>query len=918
MKRTRLVSSLALLALLTACSKKDSAEHYQDAQNYIASQQYSAAIIELRSAIQQEPEDYRFRVTLGLALKRSGDIASAERELERALRYGAPEEDIALLLVHTHYLVGNHAAAIAAFSDSDSLSQRTRELVDSYRALSEIELGDSPAGLLHFEKLAASSYADIAAFANAHLKLSSQETPEALSYLSNIATDSELHAEALHLQGKIQLAQENIPDAIVNLKSYVEQAPSMHLARLLLAQAYVRDGQLDESEKHLNQLLRLFPEQPMANYLKSLVRFQKDDFEGAKEHSEKAIRHGLVGSRARVIAAVSSVRLGLEAQALRHLEPIRDQLHQVPDAQRLYILLQLRAGETEEARKILASMPESEQNLQLVASTAAELVRRGSLGTAEDLLSQYERQAPLDAAGLTTIGTIRLGIDSQREAGIRDLERALDLDPSINQTRLVLAMTYLQQGEFDKASELANQWIEDPEMQVAGYNLQAYAQFLQQRFDDAMQLTNQALQVKPLNPFSSLLQAMVHVQKQDLTAANQQLKTMLDQHPQYLAGLEQYYAVGKARQDTADAARRIEQLFRQNEQIYPARLLRARVAHDQQNFQKVVDLLTDINPQNQSTPVVHHLLLIESLQRLGRLPAAVQAAERWHRQQPQNVQAGYTYANALTLNNERDAALELINRLLVNHPAHPRLIVAQITLLSQLQRLDQAVAVINNLPADMANTPELQFLKGRLELIRGNSAQSLQAFQNSYAEVPSHETAMFIAVNLANSHSDQRAKNFVQRHMEQHGSSQSLDTYYATLLLKTDAEQSMQMYQTLLEQEPNNVVALNNYAWLLTEQGQAAAAKPYAERAMELVPNHPDIIDTYGKVLLKLDQPQQALKQFEQSLSLRPNHVEVMLNYAEALAKTNQAAKAREVLAKIISDDPEVLERQSKLQRQLP
>lgn len=917
MKRTRIISSLALLAALTACSKKDSAEHYQDAQNYIANQQYSAAIIELRSAIQQDPDAYRFRMALGLALKKSGDIASAERELERALRYGAPEEDIALLLVQTHYLNSNHAAAIAAFSETDTLSPRTRGLVDSYRALSEIELGDSPAGLLHFENLATSSYPDIAALAQAHLKLSSQETEQALSYLSSIDDHSELYTESLYLRGKIQLSQDNMLESIAYLETYVEQAPSMHLARLLLSQAYVRAGKLEEGEKQLNQLLRMFPDQPMANYLQSLVRFQQDDFEAAKEHSEKAIRHGLVGSRARVIAAISSVRLGLESQALRHLEPIRDQLYNIPDAQRLYILLQLRAGETEAARNTLASMPENERNLQLVATTASELVRQGSMSSAEDLLSQYERQAPLDASGLTTIGTIRLGIDSQREAGIRDLERALDLDPSINQTRLVLAMTYLQQGEFEKASELANQWIQDPEMQVAGYNLKAYASFLQQRFDDSMQLTNQALQIKPLNPFSSLLQAMVHVQRQDLDTASKQLRTMLDQHPQYLAGLEQYYAVGIAQQDTADAANRIAQLFQQNEQIYPARLLLARVSHEQQNFQKVVDLLSDISSQGQTIPVIHHLLLVESLQQLGRLQAAVQAAERWHRQQPQNVQAGYTYANALTLNNERDAALDLLNRLLSNHPNHPRLIIGQITLLAQLDRMDQAVAVINNLPAEIANSPELQFIKGRLELMRGNSAISLQAFQNSYAELPTHETAMFIAVNLANSHSEQRAKSFVERHIEQHGSNQNLDTYHATLLLKTDAEQSMHMYKTLLEQEPNNVVALNNYAWLLNEQGQAAAAKPYAERAMELVPNHPDIIDTYGKILLRLNQPQEALKQFEQSLNLRPEHVEVLLNYAEALAKTNQPAKARDVLSQIRSDDPQILARKSQLQNQL-
>ena len=80
-KSTRLLSGLALLAVLTACGKKDSEAHYLAAQEYLATQQFNAAVIELRSAVQQSPDDYRFRLALGKALLGIGDTASAEREL---------------------------------------------------------------------------------------------------------------------------------------------------------------------------------------------------------------------------------------------------------------------------------------------------------------------------------------------------------------------------------------------------------------------------------------------------------------------------------------------------------------------------------------------------------------------------------------------------------------------------------------------------------------------------------------------------------------------------------------------------------------------------------------------------------------------------------------------------------------------
>lgn len=917
MKKNISIASLLLLTLLTACSKKDSAEHYRDAQNLIATEQYNAAIIELRSAIQKNENDYLYRLALGHALLKSGDALSAERELERALRYGASYQEVALDLIKAHYLSGNYPAAAALYADAKDVDEKTKQILQSFAALSEIEAGDSPAGLLHFEQLSTSELSDIAAFAQAHLKLAAQEPEAALVLLDVIEQSSELFNEALFLKGKINLADNELLAAISTLKPYTEQTPSAHLARLLLAQAYVRNTQFVEAEQQLDYLLRLFPEQPMANYLKSIARFEAADFTAAKLHSEKAITSAPVSINARMIAATASARLGLESQALNHLEPIRGQLHLMPEAQRLYAILQLRAGETEQARAVLQSLPEEEQNLELVASTAFALVSKGLTESAQGLISHYEQHAPRDSVSLAALGTIKLDIESQREAGIRDLEQALELDPTINQARLVLAKAYLEQGEYDKVFSLAEDWLNDLNTKVSGLNLQAYTRFLQQQFDEASALSEQALVMTPLHPFSSLLQAMIKARKGDVAAARAQLQNMLAEHPDYLVGLEHYYALSRLQQNTEDAENRIEQLFQRNQEDYSARLLRARVAHDKKNYALVTELLSKVTTNLAELPAIHHLLLIESQQESGQLDLALRTAEQWSRAAPDSLQASYLYANALTLNQRNSEALDIINRLLQRYPQDARLLVGQLSLLIKLQRLDQAGAVLNSLPQELSKNPQFQFLHGRLAFLQGNLSDSLQAFQNSYQQNPTHEAALFLAVNTASAQSEQDAVSFLTRHLEQHGSNPALDTYYATLLLKTDAEKSQAMYKKLLEQEPDNVVALNNYAWLLTENKQAKEAKAYAERALALVPNHPDIIDTYGKVLLQLEQPEQALKQFEQSLSLRPGHAEVMLNYAEALHLSKQSNKAREILAGIQSEEPVIIERKARLEREL-
>ncbi len=53
MKKSGVLTAVILALAVSGCGKKDSQAHYEDAQRYIESQQYNAAVIELKSAIQQ-------------------------------------------------------------------------------------------------------------------------------------------------------------------------------------------------------------------------------------------------------------------------------------------------------------------------------------------------------------------------------------------------------------------------------------------------------------------------------------------------------------------------------------------------------------------------------------------------------------------------------------------------------------------------------------------------------------------------------------------------------------------------------------------------------------------------------------------------------------------------------------------------
>ena len=67
-----------------------------------------------------------------------------------------------------------------------------------------------------------------------------------------------------------------------------------------------------------------------------------------------------------------------------------------------------------------------------------------------------------------------------------------------------------------------------------------------------------------------------------------------------------------------------------------------------------------------------------------------------------------------------------------------------------------------------------------------------------------------------------------------------------------------EQFELVLKAFPNNVDALNNLAWIYTEQKDPKAVAT-AERAYKLAPKSAAVQDTYGWALVEADQAKTAL-----------------------------------------------------------
>src|SRR5262249_49745152 len=83
----RLVRAAAValsIGVVSACAKASDNDHFAKANEYIAASRGSEAIIELRSALQIEPNRGDIRLILADQLLKAKDIAGARKEYVRA------------------------------------------------------------------------------------------------------------------------------------------------------------------------------------------------------------------------------------------------------------------------------------------------------------------------------------------------------------------------------------------------------------------------------------------------------------------------------------------------------------------------------------------------------------------------------------------------------------------------------------------------------------------------------------------------------------------------------------------------------------------------------------------------------------------------------------------------------------------
>lgn len=331
------------------------------------------------------------------------------------------------------------------------------------------------------------------------------------------------------------------------------------------------------------------------------------------------------------------------------------------------------------------------------------------------------------------------------------------------------------------------------------------------------------------------------------------------------------------------------------------------------------------NPNFQPAIILKGDLLYQTGQKSSALDHLLTNTRRF----PGNRQMGTLYGRMLINEGELQAAQDEFARLVKRYPDTPGLRLSHALVALENGQTDLARKELTQLSEQGHHTSEANYYLGRIEDQAGNTEQAIGYYQsveqgNYYfpalarassllaengqledaidrirrlreANPRQAENFWLLEVNLLlDQEQRQEALSTATEALEEHPD--NIEIRYARAMLYDGLGQPAEAeadLKRIIEQEPENAVALNALGYILTTRtDRLREARGYIEKALRLDPDNPAILDSMGWVLFLEGQIEPALDYLSRAWAAYPDP-EVAAHYGEALWMNGAEEQAR-------------------------
>lgn len=814
---------------------------------YRAQGQFRSSVIETQNALQLAPEsDRALRLQAELMLD-VGDYGQAIAYLRQIGERFPASNDIQLLLAQAHLEGGDPQQALAVLSaaDSSGTAQGNWLLGNAYASLNNYELAKQA-----FEAALALDGNHIGSLIGLSKVAYLEQDPEAAAGFVDRAVaanpgDLDLaiwRGDLAVLQGRYPEAEAAYFEALDQMGTY----DTMTAKRFRALNAVVIPLQMQQKNDEalrFSQIIAATPQgQVQQAYSNAVELFQQGDYEEAQQALLETLALAPNNPDSNILLGFTNYALGDYAAAEQSLS------------------------------NLVASVTSSPQPVKVLAASHLQL---GDPDAALAVLNEAREAFPEDASLLAMIGL------SQQQAGdldasIASLNEALALDSASIEARLSLAGSYVMQGNLEAASgELRNTLGLDPENLLAKTNLVSLL-LANGQAAAAQEEIQGWLDTAPDSVIDNNLAGVVAINRGDAGAARDYLNRSIASEPGNIQALLLLSRIAVNAQDFAEAESRLAEAVSRdptNPTVLATILdLGIQNASVGEKFQQVSRIVADY-----PGAFMPALVLSQYQARVGDFVNALENARVAHARGANSTTednlAGIMsqYALASSQSPANSPAASLIGEAL-------ELKGNNIALLSQASLLAarggneaQARSYLARIEELAGDSAASLLAQGDLEMALGDTESALGSYQAAWERYKDPSAAGKAYQSLGMLQRLEEASNLLDDWLQEAPEDAPANLLHGTnLLAEGQDEDAIRHYELAYQALPNNIVVLNNLAWLYQDSNTSRALE-LAAQAARLYPNVAEVLDTYGWITFKAGNREEARRILQRAQSIAPD-----------------------------------------------
>ncbi len=909
-KLTHLIERALLtgaLLLLVACGDgMNEQQMLAKAKGYMSGGDLRAASIELRNTLKKNNANAEALYLLGSLDLKFGNFAGAEKEFEDAEQAGWDQQETQIALARTLLISNKSQKLLDIIKIKNDWSADTNANVSALRALAEASLGDIEKAKITLSK--GQTYKKDALYmliATARFQFAQQLDGHVKDTLATALSLYPNNADLLLLQAKNDIQNNKFTAAEDTLTTIIKQYPSQIItvngrrARINLARLHITNGDIDKAAMQLTPLLKRNSKDPEVNYLSGLITFSQKDYHAAEEHLRTVLAITPGHNLSQQLMGKIKFSLNDYEQAALHLSEYLKTRPNDSATRKLLAQTYIILNQPEQAQEVLQvnQIDDSNDPATLILLSQIEL-NKGNI-TASIKTLQHAIKANSENLELHKQLAKAYIANHNTQQALDEIKRIKTLGGDTTETQKLSIAAYIGANKINKAISTAQQMLkankDDPDILVINGILYDKAKNTFQ----ARTYFNQALQLQKHHPKATVGLARIESNAGNLDIA---IALYTDLVKSKVGGTTPMLALATlaAKQNrTNDMLSWLEKARTTAPKEIKARILLANYYLKNSKVKQADTYIQEalkIAPEQAVILLLHSKILITQ----NRYNEAISPLKKIIIKSPDSIDAHVLLGKAFLYQNMPAKARKHLLTALRQNENHilARILMVEVEL--KEGHYEKSLRYTKNIQKTHPNLDVGYMLEGDIWMIKKNHQQARTAYSKAWEHKQTSElaTKLFSVLRITSTFDDaiKPLTSWLSKNSDDTSMRLFLAVSYQNVSRNIDA---IKEYETILKQDPNNITALNNLAWLYSLSGDSRALT-LAEKAYRAAPNHAGILDTYGWILVQQKQAEKGARLIKQALDRAPDILEIQYHYAVALLNSGDSNQGKKILTQLL------------------